>query len=117
MTTLTKEPKSLSQSEFLVFTAVCDLQGGTAAEVQDRLARQYDSDLSVTAVDVILTRVVQKGWLRALPSGNASPEPLFAPAVPYNDAVVLHFRRFLQQHGMNRPEVIAVLKAALETQG
>ena len=115
MTPSTKEPKPLSPSEFLAFTAVCDLQAGTAAEVQDRVAREYDSDLHVKAVDVILTRGVRKGWLRALPSGNASPEPVFAPAVHYNDAVVLHFRRFLQQHGLNRPEAIAVLRVALDT--
>jgi len=102
----------MARSEFLVFAAVCDLREATTAEVQARLADHYAHNLASEIVAVLLLRVMDKGWLYNVAS-NGNVEPRFTPTAAYTEALASHFRRFLREYAMDRPEAFVVLRAEL----
>ena len=108
-------PAPLAPSEFLVFKIVCALQWASADEVCEHLARDRDRELASGTVAALLERVVGKGWLRALNGEHGGLA--FAPARPYDEALVLSFRKFLYDLAIDRPEALAVLRSVLEQNG
>lgn len=109
----------LSESEFLTFSVVSELGTATVEEVRDSLDEQHHRDLAYKTVATFMTRVHEKGWLRTVeappPVGKGRPQLLFAPAVPFEEALVHHFHRFLDSFGLNHPEALAILKRALKS--
>ena len=107
----------LSETEFLTFTAVSELGTATVDDVRDYLVEHHDRDLVYKTVATLMNRVFVKGWLRNVeappPVGQGRPQLLFAATVPFDDALLHHFHRFLDTFGLDRPEALAVLKRAI----
>jgi hypothetical protein len=87
---------------------------GTSDKAHAHLVERYGRDLSAEVVAVLLSRVVDKGWLRIAGSGNGDSETVYAPTASYRQALGHQFRRFLRTYALDHTDAFPVLRTELQ---